>query len=87
MPKKEANRMVLISVHVPKRILDAVDRLVKEGIVPNRSEAIRMAILMLLERHIFVQGPSVLPKSDTTALKSNYDPEEEAFRALVLKGR
>jgi len=87
MPKKEAGRMVLISVHVPKRILDAVDRLVREGIVPNRSEAIRMAILMLLERHIFVQGPSVLPKSDTAEPESSRNPEEEAFRALILKGR
>jgi len=87
MPKKEASKMVLISVHIPKRILDAVDRLVREGIVPNRSEAIRMAILMLLERHIFRQGPSVLPKSDTAEPESSRNPEEEAFRALILKGR
>jgi len=81
MPKKDPNsRMVLISVHIPKRILDAVNSLVKEGILPNRSEAIRMALVMLLEWKLFHQGPAVLPSNKT-------DPEEEALRHLILKGR
>jgi len=81
MPKKDPNsKMVLISVHIPKRILDAVDDLVRQGILPNRSEAIRMALVMLLEWKLFHQGPVVLPSHKA-------DPEEEALRALILKGR
>ena len=80
MPAKNGDKMVLISVHVPKRILEAIDGLVKKGILPNRSEAIRMALLMLLEWQLFNKGPEVLPKH-------NIDPTEEAFRALIVKGR
>ncbi len=44
--------MVLISVHIPKQMLDELDKLVQEGRFPNRSEAIRVAIrdLLLKER-------------------------------------
>lgn len=43
--------MVLISVHLPKQILDELDNLVQQGIFPSRSEAIRVAIrdLLLME--------------------------------------
>ncbi len=53
MVLKIANeKMVLISVHVSKHMLDEIDELVKLGIYPSRSEAIRVAIrdLVLRER-------------------------------------
>ena len=45
---KGKDKMVLISVHVPKQMLDELDRLVQEGKFPNRSEAIRVAIRDLI---------------------------------------
>jgi len=52
MPKTKANeKMVLISVHIPKQMLEELDELVKRGIYPSRSEAIRIAIRDLLLRH------------------------------------
>lgn len=51
MPKSKAKeKMVLISVHVPKQMLEELDELVKRGIFPSRSEAIRIAIRDLLLR-------------------------------------
>ena len=80
MPKKDPDsKMVLITVHVPKKILDTIDSLVKEGILPNRSEAIRMAIIMMLERTMF-KNPEALPKKEE-------DPIEKELRNLILKGR
>jgi len=48
--KEKRERMVLISVHIPKQMLDELDELVREGRFPNRSEAIRTAIRDLLLR-------------------------------------
>jgi len=51
MPKTKAKeKMVLISVHVPKQMLEELDELVKKGVFPSRSEAIRIAIRDLLLR-------------------------------------
>ena len=51
MPKSKAKeKMILISVHVPKQILEELDELVKKGVFPSRSEAIRIAIRDLLLR-------------------------------------
>ena len=47
---KKYERMVLISVHIPKQMLEELDELVREGRFPNRSEAIRVAIRDLLIR-------------------------------------
>jgi len=52
--------MRLIAVHLPDRILDDIQRLVKNGLYPNRSEAIRIAIRDLLKRELWDQ--SMLPK-------------------------
>jgi len=81
MPRSITNRkMVLISVHVPKKLLDAIDELIYQGLIPNRSEAIRMALILFLER--------ALPKQSLEKpQKEDIDPEKEAFRTLVLKGR
>ncbi len=46
MIKRE--KMVLISLHVPKYYVEIIDELVRWGVYPNRSEAIRDAIRQLL---------------------------------------
>jgi hypothetical protein len=80
MPAKNGDKMVLISVHVPKRVLETIDSLVREGILPNRSEAIRMALLMLLEWKLFSKSPDIMTKTSV-------DPIEQEFRNLIVKGR
>ena len=40
--------MVIISVHLPRRMIDELDELVKAGKYPSRSEAIRVAVRDLL---------------------------------------
>jgi len=42
--------MVLISVHLPRQMLEELDDLVKQGKFPSRSEAIRVAIRDLIFR-------------------------------------
>jgi len=49
MPKtKSKEKMALISVHIPKQMLEELDELVSQGMFPSRSEAIRIAIRDLL---------------------------------------
>jgi metal-responsive CopG/Arc/MetJ family transcriptional regulator len=51
MPRtKSEEKMVLISVHIPKQMLEELDELVRSGSFPSRSEAIRVAIRDLLIR-------------------------------------
>ena len=51
MPKtKSKEPMVLITFHIPLKMLKALDKLVEEGIFPSRSEAIRAAIRDLIVR-------------------------------------
>ena len=51
MPRTKAQeKMVLLSVHLPKQLLEELDRLVAEGVFPSRSEAIRTAVWELV-RH------------------------------------
>jgi len=51
MPKTlGGKRMVLISVHLPAQMLQELDDLVKTGVYPSRSEAIRVAIRDLILR-------------------------------------
>jgi Arc/MetJ-type ribon-helix-helix transcriptional regulator len=40
--------MMLISVHIPRRMLEGLDELAKSGLFPSRSEAIRVAVRDLL---------------------------------------
>lgn len=59
MPRSRGQeRMSLISVHVPRRMLEELDELVKRGIFPNRSEAIRAALRDLLYREVFKSKPA-----------------------------
>ena len=45
MPRsKSQEKMVLISVHLPRQLLEELDSLVRKGIFPNRSEAIRFLL-------------------------------------------
>ncbi|MGQ4870254.1 MAG: ribbon-helix-helix domain-containing protein [Candidatus Thorarchaeota archaeon] len=45
--------MRLIAVHLPEKIVDDIERLVREGHYPNRSETIRIAIRDLLKRELW----------------------------------
>ena len=44
------DKMILISVHLPKEMLQELDELVKQGRFPSRSEAIRIAVRDLIHR-------------------------------------
>ncbi|MFP3239960.1 MAG: ribbon-helix-helix domain-containing protein [Caldivirga sp.] len=51
MPKTVSERkMVLVSLHIPVQMLEELDDLVKTGVYPSRSEAIRVAIRDLILR-------------------------------------
>jgi len=45
---KSEEKMILISLHLPRRMLEEIDELVRRGVFPSRSEAIRVAIRDLL---------------------------------------
>jgi Arc/MetJ-type ribon-helix-helix transcriptional regulator len=47
-PTKSKEKMILISLHIPKQMLEELDELVRQGVFPNRSEAIRIAIRDLI---------------------------------------
>lgn len=51
MPRKRGERMVMISVHLPQSDLEALDKLVEAGVFPNRAEALREAIRLLLLKY------------------------------------
>jgi Arc/MetJ-type ribon-helix-helix transcriptional regulator len=55
--KEKREKMILISVHIPSALLQIVDNLVKQGVYPSRSEAIRDAIRQLLERYFYEAQP------------------------------
>ncbi|MFB6490632.1 MAG: ribbon-helix-helix domain-containing protein [Thermoproteus sp. AZ2] len=81
MPRnKGQDKMALISVHVPKRMLEELDDLVRRGIYPNRSEAIRAAIRELLYKESL--KAAVKPQAASEA-----EEEEEAVEVPVLRGR
>jgi len=45
MPRKKGTKtMVLVNVYVPREMFDRLNELVKRGVYPNMSEAIRHAI-------------------------------------------
>jgi Arc/MetJ-type ribon-helix-helix transcriptional regulator len=51
MPRRKGtNTMVLVSMHIQKQALEEIDELVKQGVFPSRSEAIRYAIRKLLAK-------------------------------------
>jgi Arc/MetJ-type ribon-helix-helix transcriptional regulator len=46
-------KMKIISVQLPQGLINAIDALVKRGVYPNRSEAIRAAIRDLVKRELY----------------------------------
>jgi len=76
MPRsKSQDKMTLISVHVPKKMLEELDELVRRGIFPNRSEAIRAALRDLLYKEVF---KAKIPKEEE---------REEELPISLIKGR
>jgi len=47
--KKE--RTVVVSFHLPKSLLEEIDKLVEKGLFQNRSEVVRAAIRELLSEY------------------------------------
>ncbi len=45
------SRTHIVSFHIPRALLDALDQLVEMGVFNNRSEAIRTALFNLLREH------------------------------------
>jgi Arc/MetJ-type ribon-helix-helix transcriptional regulator len=82
MPKKEGPDMVLISLHMPKPVVEALDELVRLGVVPNRSEAIRQAVTEYIAKYMCTF--TRLKEAATEAAEVSVD---KAFRAVLLKGR
>jgi Arc/MetJ-type ribon-helix-helix transcriptional regulator len=77
MPRsKSQDKMSLISVHVPNKMLEELDELVRRGIFPNRSEAIRAALRDLLYKEVF---KAKAPKEE--------EEKEEELPISLLKGR
>ena len=51
MPRpKTEDKLVMVSVHIPRKWLEELDDLVRRGVFPSRSEAIRVAIRKLLDQ-------------------------------------
>jgi len=50
--KQKREKMEPVTFHLPKPLLNLIDDLVRRGIYPNRSEAIRDAIRLLLAHFI-----------------------------------
>jgi Arc/MetJ-type ribon-helix-helix transcriptional regulator len=52
MPKAKNEKMVLISVHLPRTWISIIDTLVEKGVFHSRSEAIRTGLYALLEKYL-----------------------------------
>jgi len=66
MPRSRSGvRMVLISVHIPRRMLEGLDELAKSGLFPSRSEAIRVAVRDLLIKERGRRGSGVRREART----------------------
>jgi len=48
---REKEKMVLISFHIPKSYVEVLDELVRRGVYPSRSEAIRVALRELVNKY------------------------------------
>lgn len=48
---REKEKMILISFHVPRSYVETLDDLVKMGLYPSRSEAVRAALRELLSKY------------------------------------
>jgi len=41
-------RTYLVTVHIPRKVLESIDQMIEEGVFPSRSEAIRFALLYMI---------------------------------------
>jgi predicted solute-binding protein len=48
---RRKEKMVLISFHIPKSYVEVLDELVRRGVYPSRSEAIRAALRELVNKY------------------------------------
>ncbi|WP_405048192.1 ribbon-helix-helix domain-containing protein [Pyrobaculum sp.] len=48
---REKEKMILVSFHVPRSYVETLDDLVRMGLYPSRSEAIRAALRELLSKY------------------------------------
>ncbi len=48
---KSQTRTHIVSFHIPRALLEALDRLVEMGVFNNRSEAIRVALYKLISEY------------------------------------
>jgi antitoxin ParD1/3/4 len=48
---RRKEKMVLISFHIPKSYVEMLDELVRQGVYPSRSEAIRAALRELVNKY------------------------------------
>ena len=49
--KRKKDPMILITIHLTREQIESLDRLVEAKIFPNRSEAIRTAVIELIDRY------------------------------------
>jgi len=82
MPNKKESNQVLISLHMPKTVVDALDELARKGIVPSRSEAIRQAVIEYIAKYT-----CTFTTLSKTFKAERPVGEEEAFYSMLLKGR
>jgi len=83
MVRKKGDKMILISLHVPQRMFEKLDELVKSGIFPSRSEAIRHALRELLLAYNGLEERKPQEKAEEKAGKDL--PEE--MEKMILGGR
>ena len=50
-------KLKLVSVHLPEKYVEYLERLVEMGLYPSRSEAIRVAVRDLLEKELWRTRP------------------------------
>ncbi|MFP3195154.1 MAG: ribbon-helix-helix domain-containing protein [Caldivirga sp.] len=66
MPRSKSGvRMMLISIHIPRRMLEELDELARSGLFPSRSEAIRVAVRDLLIKERGRRGSGVRREART----------------------
>jgi len=51
---KEKENLELVSVHLPRKYIELLNLLVRQGLYPSRSEAIRIAVRDLIHKEILI---------------------------------
>ena len=79
--------MPQLVTRVDEDLLDAIDELVVEGVVASRSEAVRLGVGVLIERHrrsrigaAMVEAYRRLPQTDT-----EFDWADRAAAAMIAR--